>query len=511
MSDPNIMIGLNDIIKKYDNLTYFDQYSGSVVLFLLMTIIVILLVSYFHTIINVQPVINDWANQRCKPTIIPFAGLINPPEGVSASEYTSENFNYCTQNILSGVTSTALEPLSFVTNALTSLTGGIMEDINSSRGMINKVRNSIQNITEEIMGRLMNVMVPLMKIVINFKNLVSKAQGVTMSGLFTLLGSYYGFKSLLGSIAQFIVDILVTMVIMIAAFWAVPLTWGMAAAQSVVFTAIVIPMAIILAFMSKTLHLKHNYKLPKLKCFDKNTLLKMSDATYKQIIDIEVGEVLFNNNIVTSKMKVEREGSVMYNLENVIVSDSHIVKYNNTWIPVSNHPNSIKHEPYNEPYLYCLNTTDKIIEINQLIFTDWDELYDDTLERIVKNISVLDHNINHIHKYLDYGFSSNTKINLKNGKTAFINQLNIHDVLENGETVYGIVEIDGMTLFNQFHYCLGENNNGTDGYAPNFFNCKKHKLTKQHDKLYNLLTDKGTFMINDIIIKDYNEAIDRFF
>ena len=48
MSDPNIMIGLNDIIKKYDNLTYFDQYSGSVVLFLLMTIIVILLVSYFH-------------------------------------------------------------------------------------------------------------------------------------------------------------------------------------------------------------------------------------------------------------------------------------------------------------------------------------------------------------------------------------------------------------------------------------------------------------------------------
>ena len=136
MSDPNIMIGLNDIIKKYDNLTYFDQYSGSVVLFLLMTIIVILLVSYFHTIINVQPVINDWANQRCKPTIIPFAGLINPPEGVSASEYTSENFNYCTQNLLSGVTSTALEPLSFVTNALTSLTGGIMEDINSSRGII---------------------------------------------------------------------------------------------------------------------------------------------------------------------------------------------------------------------------------------------------------------------------------------------------------------------------------------------------------------------------------------
>jgi hypothetical protein len=502
---------ITDIINKYNNLTYFDQYGGSIVLCVLTTIIIMLLTSYFHTIINAQPVINDWANQRCKPAIIPFAGLINPPEGVSASDYTYENFNYCTQNILADVADTALEPLSYITNVLTTLTGGITEDIQSSRGMFDKVRTYIQDFVEEIMGRFINVIVPLMQTIRGFNDLVARIQGVLTSGLYMLLGFYYAFKSLLGSIAQFIIAILITMSISIAILWTNPFTMGLAAANTIIFMAIVIPLALILSFMSKSLHISTKYEIPKLKCFDKNTLIQMNNLSYKKIIDIKIGEVLFNNNIVTAKMKLERKGSVMYILNDVVVSDTHIVKFNNTWIPVSKHPNSIKHNSYIEPYLYCLNTTNKIIEINQTVFTDWDELYDDSLAKIISNPLILDHDITHIHKYLDYGFSSNTKIKLNNNKTVNLNQINVNDMLENGETVYGIVVIDGINIANQFHYCLGDNKDGVEGYAPNMFNCKKHKLVQKHDQLYHLLTDKGTFMINNVIIKDYNEAIDSIF
>ncbi len=31
-----------------------------------------------------------------------------------------------------------------------------------------------------------------------------------------------------------------------------------------------------------------------------------------------------------------------------------------------------------------------------------------------------------------------------------------------------------------------------------------------NNKLYHLLTDKGSFKIENVIIKDYNAAIDRF-
>ena len=76
------------------------------------------------------------------------------------------------------------------------------------------------------------------------------------------------------------------------------------------------------------------------------------------------------------------EGSEIYDLNGVIVSDSHIVKYNDKWLPVSEHPDSIKLTDYREPFLYCLNTSSKIIEINDICFTDWDEIYDDNIGKL---------------------------------------------------------------------------------------------------------------------------------
>ena len=108
--------GLQNIKKMYEKLNYFDQYGGSVVLFIIITIILSLIVSYCIIMINAQPIINDWPNQRCKPNIIPFAGYITHPEGMSASEYTQQNFTYCTQNILSSITGIAVEPITYIIN-----------------------------------------------------------------------------------------------------------------------------------------------------------------------------------------------------------------------------------------------------------------------------------------------------------------------------------------------------------------------------------------------------------
>ena len=181
---------LNNITKMYDKLTYYDQYGGSLILFIIITIVVIIIVTYFHTMINVQPIIDDWPNQRCKPNIIPIAGLITHPEGVSASEYTSQNFTYCTQNILSGITGSAVQPVTFITSVLQSLANTIQTAIQSIRAMFDKIRTSMQAVSEEIMGRIMNMMSPLIQIIISFRDLIGKIQGTMTAGLFTLLGSY---------------------------------------------------------------------------------------------------------------------------------------------------------------------------------------------------------------------------------------------------------------------------------------------------------------------------------
>ncbi len=127
--DKKITPSLDNLELMYKNLTYFDQYGGSVLLFIIISIVIFLAVSYCFVMINSQPIIDDWPNQRCKPQVIPFAGLITHPEGVTASEYTSQNFTYCTQNILSSITGYAVEPLTFITNMLQSVVDSIKNAI----------------------------------------------------------------------------------------------------------------------------------------------------------------------------------------------------------------------------------------------------------------------------------------------------------------------------------------------------------------------------------------------
>ena len=499
---------LNNIKKMYEKLNYFDQYGASFVLFIVITIVLIVLMTYFYAMVNIQPIINDWPNQRCKPNIIPIAGLITHPEGMTASEYTHQNFNYCTQNILSNITGFALEPLTFITDMLGSIVNVIKSSIQYIRAMFNKVRNTMQEVSEEIMGRLMNFMIPLQQIIISFKDLIGKIQGSMTAALFTLLGSYYTLQALMGAIAEFIIIILIALGTIIAIFWILPFTWGLAISNTVIFVAIAIPMAIILAFMVDVLKVQPSLSIPTIKCFDKNTLIHMNDGTHKKIIDIEVGDILSDNNIVTSKIKVIANESTMYLLDGVIVSDSHVVKYGDEWIQVSKHPLAFRYDSYNEEYLYCLNTTEKIIKINNSIFTDWDEIYTDSLDKIVNNkiIPIVSKNV--IHRYLDCGFSENTKIKLYDGSITNIGKIKINDILENGEKVYGTVELDGLTVVEQFKYNLGENE-FIEGYDP-FLTINKVKLNNKNKKLYHLLTNKKMFIINNLCIPDYNHAIDRF-
>lgn len=520
--------GLQNITKMYEKLNYFDQYGGSVLLFIIITIILILIISYCLIMTNVQPIIDDWPNQRCKPNIIPIAGLITRPQGVSIIDYTHQNFVYCTQNILSSITGTALEPVTFVTNMYNNMANQIKDDIQSVRAMFDKVRTLFQSISQEIMGRILNITIPLQQIIISFRDLLGKIQGTMTTALFTVLGSYYTLKSLLGAMAQFIIKTLITLAILIVIFWLFPFTWGAAISSTAIFVALAIPMSLLLAFMVDVLHIQTGLNMPKmpkikkLKCFDKNTELVMNDYSIKKIVDIKVGDILSGNNEVTACIKVDANESEIYNLHNIIVSDSHIVNYRGKWIPVSKHPLAIKcNNLYKEPYLYCLNTSKKIIKIHNIIFTDWDEIYDDEINEILNNPFLPIVRVEDIHSKLDSGFKYSTKVKLHNGTYREMKDINIGDILENGEEVYGIVEINGKNMEDQFEFNLGKNlivegtsnllicdKNSAHYSTITFDKNNKKKLEKNHDKLYNLLTSTENFNIGNVRFYDYNAAID---
>ena len=512
---------LNNIKKMYSKLNYFDQYGASFLLFIIITIALFIVVSYCFTMINIQPILDDWVNQRCKINIIPFAGYISKHDGVSNADYNYQNFVYCTQNILSSITGTMVEPITFLTNSIGTVTDDIKNAINDVRAMFDKIRTFFQTMTQELMGRILNMTIPLQQIVISMRDLIGKMQGTMTAGLFTLLGSFYALQSLMGAIAQFIIIILITLAAMIAVLWIFPFTWGAALANTAIFIAIAIPMSIILAFMIDVLGVKTDLSIPSIKCFDENTQILMSDGTLKAIHNIQSGDILADNNRVTAIIKVTTKGSQMYDLNGIIVSNSHIVYLPQCgkWVTVSQHPEAKRLHSYDKPYLYCLNTSKKTITINTHIFTDWDEIYGEILSKVKNNHYIKIYNNEDIHREIEGGLSPNTKVVLLNGEERNICNIQIGDVLCEGETVYGLVEIDGLDII-QYNY---EFYNTSFQGGPNLaiydnkafkikttleFNKNKNVVDKKQHKLYHLLTNSKNFKVGTIIFRDYNGCID---
>ena len=467
----NMKTTLNFINDTYDKLSYFDMYGNSVFIFIFITLFVFLVYSYCQIMQKKEAIADDWVNQRCKPQNMPFAGFITHPEGTTPFQYTNENFQYCVQNILTNITSYALEPFQFMISSITDIFNSINNSIQNIREVISKLRHNMEEFTKNIISQILNVTIPIQKMVIALMDTFNKIQGIMTGGLYTMLGTYNTLQALMGAILELIIKVLVTLVVIIVGLWVLPFTWPAAASMSAVFLAISIPLSIIIVFMKDVLHIK-SASIPKLRCFDRKTKIYLDDNTFKFIEDVKIGDTCLDGSVITAKIKVTSKELDMYNLNGIIISGCHIIKYNNNWIPVREHPCSIRIHRYNEPYLYCLNTSSKTIILNNITFTDWDEIYDDNLEFILnyKTIGTTDN----ISKTLDNGFSKTTKINLLEGQTNITN-VQIGDVLSTRGVVYGIVELNN----------LGNN-----------------------EKLYNLLLTNKYFELDDeTICTDYNNYL----
>jgi hypothetical protein len=507
---------IEKVEKIYSKLTYFDEYGGSVIILILITIIVFLIITFSYYKSYAIPIANDWPNQRCNVAMLPYAGFIYHPSDTTAVDYTQENFNYCTQQILKSVSEPAVAPITSVTDILNEIANSITSALQQIREVMSRIIKVITDVVKNIYNRFLNITSQLTEVVYKTQDVLQKSQAMTTTATYTIFGSYTSLQSLLGAIATFVVELLIALTIVIV----ILIMFGAAGPFILEYIILATVFGLFLSFMRTFLGIT-GYDIPQLKCFDKNTQISMNDGTKKNISEIKLGDILENNNEVTSIICVETKGSDMYYLNNILVSDTHIVKYNNKWIPVSEHPNAIKNDKYNEPYLYCLNTTNKTIVIDNIIFTDWDEIYDKDIENIFNKLPSVK-STDEIHKQLNGGFEENTIINLYNGEYKKIKDILIGDKLINGERVYGVVVIDGKKVNEQFKYILGEKLVVEGGPNLVYIDSKKNILStltlnysnenniKKYDKLYHLLTDKKTFNIGDIKFCDYNANIDIF-
>jgi hypothetical protein len=340
----------------YNKHGYFNIYGPTVLYFIFIMIVLFLIISFTKTMMNIKTISNNWQQDRCHPSILPFAGFINKPSNQSFLDYTSDNYQYCVQNIITSISSAQIEPFSFITSSIADLYAIILDAINSIRTVISSIRNSLSDVISQVTGKIINVVIPIQYMAIKLTDIFNKSQAIFTTGMYTVYSIYYMVQSFFDAFVNLMLTTLTTLValILILMIFLDPLV----VIPIALFTLISIPIALIINFISEVFGTPSFPGIPKMKtpgkCFDKNTILKLINGTSVKISDIHIGDILDDGSIIQSCLILDRGKEDMYKLNNVILSGTHSLLYKDKWIYVANHPNIEVVSDYNEPYLYCL-------------------------------------------------------------------------------------------------------------------------------------------------------------
>ena len=503
-----------NVNKLYRNKTYLEKYGHSVFITTAVIIAFLLVFSYFYIKANIEPLKKDWHNVKCHPGIIPFAGLINRDPNDSVFQSTTKNFSVCTNLILKSIVDIFTKPVLGMMNSLASTFKKIAGASGYLQKIVAKAFEQISKLMNYFISRIGSILIPIQKMFINIKDSLNKMNGVLSTIMFTLLAQFYAMKSYIASLMDVIIIGMIGASAAIVAMWILPFTWPVAAVSTAFYVVIMTLMIIIKVNMARILLISSGRVPAKpgrpSNCFHKDTMIYTVDGEVN-ISKLKPGDVLLNNDVVTSVFKTSGTKNLMYNINNVIVTGNHHV-YNDSigWIRVENDPRSVLLNKKQE-FVYCINTTSKKIEINDTVFMDWDEV-DITDILTLKNKKYI-YTKQDIHRYLNSGFFKNTIIEMENGENKLIQNLDVGEKLKNGITITGVVQsLDNEKTFNYFNKDLNLKGNNLMFEKSNLakYHKKYFKNKDGNENLYHIITDKKYFYINDVKIFDYNACLEYF-
>jgi hypothetical protein len=184
---------INDI---YVKSSYLEKYGGSVI----FTIFAILIVFFYFIYLNIQNnkeiVKKDWANNKCSPKYLPFAGTIMEPKDMSNMEYTIKNFSECSEVILKDIIQVALAPLEaasiLISASVTILTGVTTNIMGAIAGFRS---NTIQKGTKDVAEKQTVFSSILAKVIGKVRSALKKGEGILTVIFYVFFSAYKAVAS----------------------------------------------------------------------------------------------------------------------------------------------------------------------------------------------------------------------------------------------------------------------------------------------------------------------------
>lgn len=347
--------------------------------FMILTVIVGFILIYgINTIFDVRHIKNNWATERCSPLIMPFASLFG--------YNTKENFDFCLGKTFNAHSMPMFGSIASLFTYFTSLLTQIFDSISSLRNIIASLGGGINVVFQEFTERISMFFFKLRISAIHIKTLMGRMYAILFSVMYMGLSGITGLTSFTNTFLFSFLNVF---------------------------------------------------------CFPGETQLNVKDKGLMPIKEIKIGDILLpTNSEVTATFKFYANGQPMVKIGSTIVSTNHYVYYSGKPIKAGDHPLAQKISDWlsDEP-LYCLNTNNNKIPINNLEFLDYDETNEgdsDTMNYIEYCINASHTDINY--KFKEYGaaFDENIVIKTINGSRP-AKDIQIGDKLVTGSEVVGLI------------------------------------------------------------------------
>jgi hypothetical protein len=282
--------------------------------FIFINLAFILYIIGIYYFISIEEIKNNWPKYRCNPMYM------------FLSDNITNDFNYCIQNTQSNYMGHMLQPLTFITESITSSLGNFMNEINMVRAMIYKIRTFLSDTIQSVFGVFLNLVIEFQRITIAIKDIIAKTIGILVTLLYTLDGSIKTMNSA----------------------WKGP-TGQMVRALG--------------------------------KCFHPETKLTLFDGTKVCMKDILLGSILADGTIVDAVLQIDnkRDKQPFYKInqingEPIFVTGEHSIYDTKTkkYILVKNYDKA-EETTIVYDWFSCLVTNNHTIPIGEYIFWDWED------------------------------------------------------------------------------------------------------------------------------------------
>ena len=108
----------------FDNSKYSEIYSNDIWFTIIIFLIVIFIALYFFIISSIKSYKNSWEQNKCNPTLMPFASVINSEESKGNElNYIINNFNECLNTLNAELAEEAKIPITNLTSSVEGIFG----------------------------------------------------------------------------------------------------------------------------------------------------------------------------------------------------------------------------------------------------------------------------------------------------------------------------------------------------------------------------------------------------